>query len=103
VAGACDGLVVASPPRPGEDEAGRVRIVGAKTAQEAMDLGNADGDEILVCEGGIRVPRLVYLRVGGDGLQPHLRGCLVDRSRCPLPPPGWLEKGMRFAGHPPEE
>jgi predicted ATPase/class 3 adenylate cyclase len=49
------------------------------------------------------LPRLVYLRVGGDGLQPHRRGCLADRSRCPLPPPGWLQKGLRSAGRPLEE
>src|SRR3712207_682217 len=36
----------ASPPRPGEDEAGRVGVVGPQAIHEAAQLGDADRDEV---------------------------------------------------------
>jgi len=46
-----DGLVAATPARPVEDEACGVRVVWSETVQEAMELGDADGDR----EFGVRV------------------------------------------------
>jgi len=48
--------MVASPSGPGKDEAGRVCMVGAKAIQEAMDLWDADGDEVVRLIGGIWAP-----------------------------------------------
>src|SRR5688500_12489377 len=45
--------MVASPAGPGDDEAGRVRVVGAQAGHEAAQLGDRDGDEVGL---GLRVP-----------------------------------------------
>src|SRR5215203_515973 len=38
--------MVASPAGPGEDEAGRVGIVGSQPIHEAAQLGNGEGDQV---------------------------------------------------------
>src|SRR5690348_3596363 len=53
VAGAGDGLVAPAPVRPGQDEAGRVRVAGTQAVQEAAQLGDGDRDEVGL---GWRVP-----------------------------------------------
>src|SRR5436853_458976 len=47
---------MASPARPGEDEAGRVWVSRAETVQEAMEFGDADGDQGRVIGVGIWAP-----------------------------------------------
>src|SRR6266550_4477828 len=56
MAGASDSLVTTAPAGPGEDEASRVGMVGSEAGQEAMELGDADGYELIVLEVGFRVP-----------------------------------------------
>src|SRR3954453_20061810 len=51
-----DGLMTAAPARPGQHEAGRMRMVGSEAVQEAMELGDADGDQELVLGVGIWAP-----------------------------------------------